>query len=108
MRKVLSLEDLKGAIRNETCKVYDRSDFGGCQDGFYVEINTENGGGLHISKSGRVVIDYQLDEVDMKRLSVIALRQSIDRIDADRAKTGRALQQAETELVELLKKGGIP
>ena len=106
MSKVISLETLKDAIRNETCEVYDRSDFGGSQEGFFVEIDTENGGCLHVSKSGRVVIEYQLDEVDMKRLSVLALRKSLNQIDADRAKTGRALQQAETELVELLKKGG--
>lgn len=104
MSKVLSLEDLKGAIRNETCKVYDRSDFGGSQEGFYIEL--EDGGYLHVPKTGRVVIDYQLEEVDMKRLSVLALRQSVDRLDADRAKTGRALQLAETELVKLLKEWG--
>ena len=104
MSKVLSLEDLKGAIRNETCKVYDRSDFGGNQEGFYIEL--EDGGSLHVSKAGRVVIDYQLEEVDMKRLSVLALRQSADRIDADRAKTGRALQLAETELIKLLRERG--
>lgn len=104
MSKVLSLEDLKGAIRNETCKVYDRSDFGGSQEGFYIEL--EDSGSLHVSKSGRVVIDYQLEDVDMKRLSVLALRQSVDRIDADRAKTGRALQRAETELVKMLKERG--
>lgn len=106
MSKVLSLEDLKAAIRNETCKVYDRSDFGGSQEGFFVEINTENGGNLHVSKTGRVVIDYQLEEVDMKRLSVLALRQSADQLDADRAKVGRKLQLAETELVKILKERG--
>ena len=104
MSRVLSLEDLKDAIRNETCKVYDRSDFGGSQEGFYVEM--EDSGSLHVSKAGRVVIDYQLEEVDMKRLSVLALRQSVDRLDADRAKAGRALQLAETELVKLLKERG--
>lgn len=106
MSKVISLETLKDAIRNGTCKVYDRSDFGGSQEGFFVEIDTENGGCLHVSKSGRVVIEYQLDAVDMKRLSVLALRQSVAQLDADRAKTGRALQQAETELVNMLKEGG--
>lgn len=104
MSKVLSLETLKDAIRNETCKVYDRSDFGGSQEGFFVEM--EDGGSLHVSKTGRVVIDYQLEEVYMKRLSVLALRQSVDRLDADRAKTGRALQLAESELVKMLKKRG--
>ncbi len=104
MSKVLSLEDLKGAIRNETCNVYDRSDFGGNQEGFYIEL--EDGGSLHVSKTGQVVIAYQLDEVDMKRLSVLALRQSADRIDADRAKIGRKLQLAETELVQLLTERG--
>jgi len=104
MSKVLSLEDLKGSIRNETCNVYDPSEFGGNQEGFYV--NLEDGGSLHVSKTGRVVIDYQLEEVDMKRLSVLALRQSADRIDADRAKIGRKLQLAEAELVQLLKERG--
>ena len=104
MSKVLSLEDLKDAIRNETCNVYDRSDFGGNQEGFYIEL--EDGGSLHVSKTGQVVIAYQLDEVDMKRLSVLALRQSADRIDADRAKIGRKLQLAETELVQLLTERG--
>ena len=102
MSKVLTLEDLKGAIRNETCKVYDRSDFGG--EGFYVEL--EDCGSLHVSKTGRVVIDYQLEGVDMKRLSVLALRQSANQLDADRAKVGRKLQLAETELVKLLKERG--
>lgn len=106
MSKELSLETLKDAIRNETCKVYDRSDFGGSQEGFFVEIDTENGGSLHVSKTGRVVIDYQLEDVEMKRLSVLALRQSVDRLDADRAKTARALQQAEAELVKILKGRG--
>ena len=104
MSRVLSLEDLKDAIRNETCKVYDRSDFGGGQEGFFVEM--EDSGSLHISKTGRVVIDYQLEEVDMKRLSVLALRQSVDRLDADRAKAGRALQLAESELIKMLKERG--
>lgn len=107
MSKVISLETLKDAIRNGTCEVYDRSDFGGSQEGFFVKIDTESGGCLHISKSGHVVIEYQLDQLDMKRLSVLALRQSIAQLDADRAKTGRALQQAETELVDMLKKGGM-
>ena len=105
MSKVLSLEDLKSAIRNETCNVYERSDFGGNQEGFYIEL--KDGGSLHVSKPGRVVVDYQLDEVDMKRLSVLALRQSIDRIDADRAKAGRALLLAEEDLVKLLKGRGV-
>ena len=104
MSKVLSLEDLKGAIRNETCNVYDRSDFGGNQEGFYIEL--EDGGSLHVSKTGQVVIAYQLDEVDMKRLSVLALRQSANQLDADRAKVGRKLQLAETELVQLLTERG--
>ena len=104
MSKVLSLETLKDAIRNETCKVYNRSDFGGSQEGFFVEM--EDGGSLHVSKTGRVVIDYQLEEVDMKRLSVLALRQSIAQIEADRAKTGRALQRAESDLVKMLKERG--
>lgn len=104
MSKVLSLEDLKSAIRNETCKVYDRSDFGGGQEGFYVEL--EDCGSLHVSKTGRVVIDYQLEEVDMKRLSVLALRQSANQLDADRAKVGRKLQLAEVELVKMLKERG--
>lgn len=104
MSRVLSLETLKDAIRNETCKVYDRSDFGGSQEGFFVEM--EGGGSLHVSKTGRVVIDYQLEDVDMKRLSVLALRQSVAQLDADRAKTGRKLQLAESELVTLLKERG--
>ncbi len=104
MSKEVSLEALKGAIRNETCKVYDRSDFGGNQYGFFVEL--EDCGSLQVSKTGRVVIDYQLEEVDMKRLSVLALRQSADQLDADRAKIGRKLQLAETELVKLLKERG--
>lgn len=104
MSRVLSLETLKDAILNEACKVYDRLDFGGSQEGFFVEM--EDGGSLHVSKTGRVVIDYQLEEVDMKRLSVLALRQSANHIDAERAKIGRKLQLAETELVKLLKERG--
>jgi len=106
MSEVISLETLEDAIRNGTCEVYDQSDFGGSQTGFFVRINSGNYDSLHISKSGRVVLEYQLDKVDMKRLSVLALRQSVAQIDADLAKTCRALQQAETELVELLKEGG--
>lgn len=104
MSKVLSLEDLTAAIRSEACKVYDRSDFGGCQEGFHIEL--EGGDSLNVSKTGRVVIEYRLERVDVKRLSVLALRQSADYLDTERANIGRKLKLEETELVKLLKERG--
>lgn len=106
MNMVISLESLKAAIANGTCSVYDRALMGGAQRGFFIEL--EEGGCLDVSSEGRVTISYQLEELEMKQLAVLSLRQQLDKTDEERSQLSRELQRAENAVVELLKNGGIP
>lgn len=105
MSMAISLESLKAAITNGTCSVYDRALMGGAQRGFFIEF--EEGGCLDVSSDGRVTISYQLEELEMKQLAVLSLRQQLDRTDKERSQLSRELQRAENAVVELLKKGGM-
>ena len=104
MSMVISLEDLKAAIANGTCSVYDRALMDGAQRGFFIEL--ADGGCLDVSSEGKVTISYQLGELVMKQLAVLALRQQLDRTDKERSQLSRELQRAETELVKMLKEEG--
>ena len=105
MSMVISLESLKAAIADGTCSVYDRAQAGGAQRGFFIKL--EEGGCLDVSSEGLVTISYQLEELEMKQLAVLSLRQQLDKTDEERSQLSRELQRAENAVVELLKKGGI-
>ena len=96
-------DKIKDAIADGTCSVYDRAQSGGAQRGFFIEL--EEGGCLDVSSEGRVTISYQLEELEMKQLAVLSLRQQLDRTDKERSQLSRELQRAEYAVVELLKKG---
>lgn len=105
MSMAISLESLKAAIANGTCSVYDRALMGGAQRGFFIEL--EEGGCLDVSSDGRVTISYQLEELEMKQLAVLSLRQQLDRTEKECSQLSCELQRAEYAVVELLKKRGM-